>query len=352
MINKSRKNKKQSETFFKNMNQSRTLAVFLFIYYHHLLSGVVSEFTPVVTAPVVYTTTPSQCDQYVPLQDEQLMDALQQVKEKLPKQPSLMVNNSSCKSIRNCNPSAPSGFYQITSTNGSLVQVYCDMEGANCGGEGGWTRVAFVNMTKPGATCPQGLDQEMFDGSSYCGRFASSSAGCVSAVVDNIISYQKVCGSVLGYQQHGPDAFRPYTNFNANISGVYFDGLAIMSGNPRRHIWSYTAGFNSDGIQSYDCPCNNGSTQSVIPSFVGNDYYCESGYSIGPCNNTIYNNDVLWDGQQCTGLEAACCTHPNMPWFTKTLNETTTDDIELRACQSNDDCKGSVPIFLIELYVR
>ena len=213
----------------KNMNQWRTLAVFLFLYYHHLLSGVVSEFTPVVTAPVVYTTSSSQCDQYDPLQDEQLMEDLQQAKEQLPKQPSLMVNNSSCKSIHDSNPSAPSGFYQINSTNGSLVQVYCDMEGAICGGEGGWTRVAFVNMTKPGATCPQGLDQAMFDGSLYCGRFASSSAGCVSAVVDNIISYQKVYGRVLGYQQHAPDAFRPYSKFNANISGVYFDGLAIMS---------------------------------------------------------------------------------------------------------------------------
>ena len=184
----------------KNMNQWR--AVFLFLYYHHLLSGVVSEFTP-----VVYTTSSSQCGQYDPLQDEQLMEALQQAKEQLPKQPSLLVNHSSCKSIRDSNPSAPSGFYQINSTNGSLVQVYCDMEGTNCGEEGGWTRVAFVNMTKPGATCPQGLDQAMFDGSSYCGRFANSSAGCVSAVVDNIISYQKVCGRVLGYQQGGPDAF-------------------------------------------------------------------------------------------------------------------------------------------------
>ena len=347
MINKSKKNKKQSETFFKNMNQWRMLAVFLFSYYHHLLSGVVSEFTPVVTTPVVYTTTSSQCDQHDPLQDEQLMEALQQAKEQLP------VNFYSCKSIRDSNPSAPSGFYQINSINCSLVQVYCDMEGTNCGGEGGWTRVAFVNMTKPGATCPQGLDQAMFDGSSYCGQFASSSAGCVSAVVDNIVSYQKVCGRVLGYQQHGPDAFRPYllSNFNANISGVYFDGLAIMSGNPRKHIWSYTAGFNSDRIESFNCPCNNNSTLSVIPYFVKNDYYCESGYSFGACNNTIYTNDVLWDGQQCTGVEAPCCTHPNMPWFFKTLNETTTDDIELRACQSNQGCEGSVPIFLIELYV-
>ena len=328
------------------MNQMRMLAVFLFLYYHHLLSGVASEFTP-----VVYTTTSSRCGQYDPLQDEQLMEALQQAKEQLPNQTSLMVNDSSCKSIRDSNPSAPSGFYQITSTNGSLVQIYCDMEGGNCGEEGGWTRVAFVNMTKPGATCPQGLDQAMFDGSSYCGRFASSSAGCVSAIVDYIINYQKVCGRVLGYQQSGTDAFGPYFNFNANISGVYFDGLAIMSGNPRKHIWTYTAGYRSDQIWADSCLCNSGNTNSV-PPFVGNDYYCESGYLSNYCNDPISTTDVLWDGQQCPGVEATCCTHPNMPWFTKTLNESSTDDIELRACQSNIGCKGSVPIFLIELYVR
>ena len=40
-------------------------------------------------------------------------------------------------------------------------------------------------------------------------------------------------------------------------------------------------------------------------------------------------NDPLWDGQRCGGGEAPCCTHPNMPWFIKTLSETTTEDIEL-----------------------
>ena len=33
------------------------------------------------------------------------------------------------------------------------------MEGTNFGGEGGWMREAYVNMTQSGATCPQGLDQ-------------------------------------------------------------------------------------------------------------------------------------------------------------------------------------------------
>ena len=62
-------------------------------------------------------------------------------------------------------------------------------------------------------------------------------------------------------------------------------------------------------------------------------------------------NDPLWDGQHCGGLEAPYCTHPNMLWFIKTLSETTTEDIELRACTTNEGCTGTVPIFLIELYI-
>ena len=80
--------------------------------------------------------------------------------------------------------------------------------------------------------------------------------------------------------------------------------------------------------------------------------YCESGYSgNGHDCGIFHNSDPLWDGQQCGGLEAPCCTHPNMPWFIKTLSETTTEDIELRPCTTNEGCTGTVPIFLIELYI-
>ena len=57
------------------------------------------------------------------------------------------------------NQSAPSGYYSITTANGSAVQVYCDMEETHCGGEGGWTRVNYINKTQAGAICPLGLEQ-------------------------------------------------------------------------------------------------------------------------------------------------------------------------------------------------
>ena len=83
-------------------------------------------------------------------------------------------------------------------------------------------------------------------------------------------------------------------------------------------------------------------------------YYYEPGNSGNDCG-IFHNSDTLWDGQQCGGVdvEAPCCTHPNMPWFIKTLSETTTEDIELRACTTMEAVPCvTVPIFLIELYIR
>ena len=313
----------------------------LLFCYKLLLGGAESEL-----APVIYTTdSTSQCGQYDATQDEDLMTALQQIRNRLPTK---QIQSTSCKSIHNSNQLAPSGYYQIQTANGSVAQVYCDMEGTHCGGEGGWTRVIYINMTQAGATCPQGLEQMSFNGSLYCGRF-SSGPGCVSALLNTTISYQQVCGQVAGYQENGPDAFRQYIQTSTNINQLYFDGLSILHGSPRNHVWTYAAGFSEDQTDSASCPCNTGSTNQV-PPYVGSDYYCESGNN-GGCFNVVLP-DVLWDGEQCDGLEAPCCTHPNMPWFIKTLNETTTDNIELRACTTNSGCDGTVPVFLIEIYVR
>ena len=47
--------------------------------------------------------------------------------------------NSSCSYIFNSTSSDLSGYYTIQASNGSLISVYCDMEG-QCDGKGGWTR--------------------------------------------------------------------------------------------------------------------------------------------------------------------------------------------------------------------
>ena len=306
-----------------------------------------SGFTP-VTYPA---TVSSECGQYDPLQDQQLMETLGQVQQQLD---CIHSKNRSCQEIRHSCPSAPSGYYQIRVPNGSLVQFYCDMEGTNCGGEGGWTRVAYVNMSQTGATCPQGLTQTTLSGLTLCGR--NGPAGCQSTVFSTLgLNYSQVCGQLRGYQRGTPDAFYPYyANPSRTIDSVYVDGVSITYGSPsRKHIWTYANGLNlmHSNLQEH-CPCNNGSGL-VPPPFVGSDYYCETGDNDNTCcDYNVYPNDPLWDGQQCLGEEAPCCTHPNMPRFNRTLSETTTEDIELRVCGDYGNTYEDTPLEVIELFVR
>ena len=102
------------------------------------------------------------------------------------------------------------------------------------------------------------------------------------------------------------------------LNQTYVDGASITydTGVPK-HIWTYATGFSLQYdacCTAYLCPCNSGNNVQV-PSYVGSDYYCETGFNTAGTPNTFFPNDPLWDGQQCVGVEAPCCTHPNMPWF-------------------------------------
>ena len=225
-----------------------------------LLAHVVSGFTP-----VIYNTqaTP-ECGHGNPLQDGQLMEALSKIHHELGPPGCNPPQNRSCQEIFYCFQSAPSGYYQIHFPNGSLVQVYCDMEGTNCGGEGGWTRVAYVNMSQSGATCPQGLTQTTtLSGLILCGR---NGAGCQSTVFSTLgLNYSQVCGQLRGYQRGTPDAFRSYyLNPSLTIDSVYVDGVSITYGSaPRKHIWTYANGLNL--MYALDlrnnCPCSDGNSR-------------------------------------------------------------------------------------------
>ena len=256
---------------------------------------------------------------------------------------------SSCSDILIRNPSASSGYYDVNLSNGSVITVYCDMDGDNCDGEGGWIRVAQLNMSEPGATCPPGLTLQNYNNISHslCGR---SSYGCASTFFSTYgLKYTKVCGKVRGYQFGHIDAFSTGTN---NINSYYVDGISITYGsNPRQHIWTYAAGRSELSANSNDCPCNTGSNV-VVPDFVGNDYYCESGNTVNQFGILLVE-DILWDGQQCSEIESTCCTTPNMPWFLKTLNEETNDDIELRVCSDGSPTiHEEAPLDIIEIYIK
>ena len=267
----------------------------------------------------------------------------------------------SCSQILHVNSSATSGYYTIQAPNGSLISVYCDMEGSNCDGKGGWMRVGYLNMSEPGATCPPGLTLHQYNNIDHglCSRPVSSSGSSASVFFSTYgVIYNKVYGRMIGYQYKSPDGFppdlggEPLVN-NPNIDNIYVDGVSITyDNNPRKHVWTLGVGWVADNANSYGCPCNTGNTETTVPSFIGNNYYCESGIASGYPNSVLYANDPLWDGQQCGGLEGPCCTNSKMPWFIKTLNETTTEDIELRVMADEGTSNEDIPLDIIELYIR
>ena len=234
---------------------------------------------------------------------------------------------------------------ELQKTSDRLHRSLCN----TCGGEGGWRRVVYLDMTDPTTSCPSGWQLGPYSKRS-CGKVSSGSLTCDSAFFPVTGGeYTKVCGKIRGYQNSRTDAFEAYNNRRVTtIDGAYVSGVSLTHGSPREHIWTFAAGTSEAEPTYYDsCPCD--ATISIdIPPFVGGDYFCESGSNFRPPSG-FYPEDPLWDGQGCTS-SSTCCSFNNPPYFTKQLSSPTTDDIEARICQysSSDDS----PIELIELYVK
>ena len=155
----------------------------------------------------------------------------------------LLAHNSSfgfamsCNQIKNLLPTSPSGYYVLVSANGSSYTAYCNMEEL-CGSGGGWTRLAYLDMSDSTVNCPSGFRLYQSGGVRACGRPVTSSGSCVSVqFTSNGISYSQVCGRVTGYQYTSPDAVYESSNHN-NLNGEYVDGVSITHGSPRQHVWT------------------------------------------------------------------------------------------------------------------
>ena len=260
----------------------------------------------------------------------------------------------SCQEIKSYWTNATSDYYLIADSNGQPCHVYCNMEQL-CNSEGGWMRVAYLNMSDSTEDCPTGFNLYNYNGIRACGRPTTSPKGhCQSVKFPSYsISYSQVCGRVIGYQYGSPDAIHPGQSQSNNINGAYVDGVSLTYGNPRKHIWTFMAGLQENFYYSdkkHECPCSP-SSPVTPPAFIGNDYFCESGCP-GHWKLKVFYTDPLWDGKQCGILDKPCCTKSGLPWFHKTLTADTTDYIELRIC-GNEDVNGEdVPVSFYELYVK
>ena len=222
----------------------------------------------------------------------------------------------------------------------------------NCG-SGEWYRIAHLNMSNSSEQCPSAWREYSNSGVRGCRRPETSSGSCPGTFYATRHQYSRVCGRVIGYQIGTTNAFG-FRAIGQTIDSYYVYGVSVTHGAPRNHIWTLVAGLTQGAFisQGWDCPCIDPSNSGNVPppSFVGDNYYCESG---NPTNSDVitqfYPTDALWDGQQCEGQ---CCSNgKSPPWFSVELSNPITDDIEVRICvpeRSVDD----IVIQLLELYVQ
>ena len=229
-----------------------------------------------------------------------------------------------------------------------------------CGGTGGWRRAVYRDMTDNNTECPSGWRETGYS-KRTCGRANTIEPSCDSVTFPvSGGEYSQVCGRIKAYQWGETWGFYGYSRGYNTTDDAYFTGVALMHGSPRQHIWTFTAGAveNFTLKTSAICPCDTTFNIS-IPPFVGEDYFCESGY-IYPgyydreLLNTFHPDDTLWDGRDCHS-SSTCCSLNNPPYFTKTLSTPTTDDLELRLCigvRSQINQYVDIAVELIELYVK
>ena len=118
----------------------------------------------------------------------------------------------------------------------------------------------------------------------------------------------------MGYQFGDPVAFS--LSSGQSIDEYYMDGLTLTYGSSgvRRHIWSFVNGLSEDRRGPDACPCAPYASGRSAPSFVGTNYFCESG-TVDVSNIFSFHNEVLWDGEGCSLSGNTCCSFSSPPYF-------------------------------------
>ena len=129
--------------------------------------------------------------------------------------------------------------------------------GYTCGGTGGWRRVVYLDMTDPNTNCPSGWNLTTYS-KRTCGRATNRFTSCDSVFFP--VSggpYSQVCGRIRAYQWGLTFGFYEHGFQQRTINDAYFSGVAVMHGRPRKHIWTFVAGFGeNDTAISQNCPCD------------------------------------------------------------------------------------------------
>ena len=262
----------------------------------------------------------------------------------------------SCAEVREIDEVAQSGPYWLKLYNGSSINIHCDFDThCSCSDStptNSWTRIAFHNMSDANHGCPYNLQLNEATERRMCG---TRHRGCTSVFFDTLgFSYNKVCGQVIGVQFGEPNAFRPYfRNRNLMLEDPFVDGVILTYGlAPRTHIWTFVAAESESEYDDEACPCTRTdvSYEGLVPPFIGEDYFCDTGSWSRP-SEVYYTDNLLWDGKGC-GPTSSCCTWRDPPWFCKVLTQQTTDWLELRVCTDSSSSDEQILLELIEIYIQ
>lgn len=179
--------------------------------------------------------------------------------------------------------------------------------------------------------------------------------GCDSFTISLAnFTYNHVCGKVIGYQKGSTNVFDTTTSSASTLEEEYVDGVSLTHGKPGacQHIWTFSAALYSDDPdfnENYVCECTNSYYNFTykVPSFVGNNYFCETGNRGPGWTYDVYFNQLLWDSMGCTD-NSICCQFNHPPWFCTSLPSSTTDDLELRICKDQIRANEDVVVSLVE----
>ena len=209
-----------------------------------------------------------------------------------------------------------------------------------------WTKVGYLNMSDPTQQCP--ASWQTFTSPRSCGK-KNNREPCGSVNISTCgTSYQMICGRFNGYHVGTTDAFMNYKGLGYSLDTYYVDGVSITywSLGNRQHVYTYAAG-SREFNHAAACPCAGGTKP---PSFVGSDYYCESGNNLNnPSPGKTYNDDLLWDRQLCRNDEVTCCNPP--PSFCKMFPTPISEELEVRICLDEPVDNENVAIEFFELYI-
>ena len=268
---------------------------------------------------------------------------------------------TSCQQLAASNTSLLSGHYWLTSGNGSSVRAYCDLSPSFALGPPGYMRVADLNMTESVSSCPSSFKTRTdMCGKLLCGR-GDHLPGCTSVSYSTHgIPFQRVCGSVLGYQYAAPNAFFAHQyDPSLTVDDAYVDGVSLTYGHsPRQHIWSFAAAMNDVVTEHSTCPCLNADhslPDAAVPPYVKDHFFCDTTVNSGNTGRDSSPSNCagkLWDGRDCGSSNLCCLSQNYSPWFCVDLGVHVTSDIELRLCGNEDTQNEDTPLESVYLYVQ